>query len=195
MAHRFNPEHFTRLDNPERRRTLPPEEILRLAGLRAGDRMIDIGAGSGYFAIPAAGIAGDGGSVTAVDVSEAMLTILRERVESAGVRNVDIVLSTEYGLDVPSESHDLALLCTVLHEVDDRERFLREARRVLRPGGRIAVVEWRREPMEAGPPLEHRIGVDETMAAMERSDFSAVRAVNFNERFYIVLGERGRGKG
>ena len=73
MSHKFNPASMHKLDNSGRREMLPPEKVLLLTGLKEGDIFLDIGAGIGYFAIPAAEITGESGKVIAADISPEML--------------------------------------------------------------------------------------------------------------------------
>jgi ubiquinone/menaquinone biosynthesis C-methylase UbiE len=144
MAHKFDPSNIRKLDDPERRKILPPEEILKLIGLKPGDRMIDIGAGSGYFSIPAARMVGNEGLVTAVDDSGEMIKVLESRVKSSSVANIQVIQSREYDFKTEGNLYDYALLCAVLHEVEDKVRFLLEAKRVLMQGGRLAVIDWQK---------------------------------------------------
>jgi len=93
MPHKFDPQHMAKLD--ERKKILPPKEILLELGLKAGEVMIDIGAGSGYFSIPAVEIVGEKGGVIAVDNSKEMINELSTRVGKSGSGNIEIVLSAE----------------------------------------------------------------------------------------------------
>mgnify|MGYP000912736447 CR=1 FL=1 len=80
MAHKINVKHMYRLDSPERRKMLPPEETLFNAGLTKNDIFIDIGCGIGYFSIPASKIVGPKGKVFALDTSKEMLEELNRRI-------------------------------------------------------------------------------------------------------------------
>lgn len=79
--HKFNPENKGKLDNPERRKLLPPEEVLLELGLKKGQNMADIGCGIGYFTIPAGEIVGREAKVYGVDILEEMLRELDQRLE------------------------------------------------------------------------------------------------------------------
>lgn len=70
MDKRFNPEHAAKLDNPERRKALPPETILTLLDIQTGDTVLDLGAGTGYFTLPASKLCRE---VIALDVEPQML--------------------------------------------------------------------------------------------------------------------------
>ena len=135
MAHRFDPKNIERLDNPARRELLPPVKILTDIGLAQGHRLLDIGAGIGYFSLPALDIVGPRGRVIAADVSAEMLGELKKR---AGARASAIDC-----LQVDSTTLPLSDGST-----DGRHGFV-STRRPRRPpprcarGGRAAVIEGR----------------------------------------------------
>jgi len=127
-------------DNPLRRLLMPPERVL--AGLvRPGDHCLDLGCGIGYFTIPMAVMAGEHGSVTAVDVQPQMLEGVRRRARRHGLESrVRLQLATGPGLEV-APPVDVALAFWMLHEVPDQDALLRGVRTALKPGGRFLVVE------------------------------------------------------
>ncbi len=190
MAHKFDPKHIGRLDNPERRKALPPEEVLRAAGMLPGDTVADIGAGIGYFSFAAAKLAGPGGRIYAIDSSPDMLRELRNRIASSGGSTVVAVQSGEYEIMLPDESVDFAFMCNVLHEVEDKDRFLKAVRAALKPGGRLAVVEWQKKPMEIGPPVGERIDPDEAADLVRRLAFNDVTRVDYSDTYYIVTAKK-----
>jgi ubiquinone/menaquinone biosynthesis C-methylase UbiE len=177
MPHKFSPMHMARLESEERRRRQPPERLLAAIGLGPGLRMADVGCGPGFYALPAARIVGPAGRVHALDLQEPMLARVRERAAAEGLANVAAALSEESRLPLADGSVDLVLVANVLHEAADRRAFLREILRVLAPGGRVAVVEWRREPMEMGPPLEERLSLDDVRADLAAAGFADAAAV------------------
>jgi ubiquinone/menaquinone biosynthesis C-methylase UbiE len=157
MAHLFQGD-FSRLETAERKKMLPAFSILKEMNIRKGEMFIDFGCGIGYFSIPALDFVGPHGSVIAVDVSKEMLTVLARR---AGVRkNLKLIQNdTVSGL-----SADIILLSMVLHEVDDPQAFIGFCRAVLKPCGRIFVIDWqRKETGFMGPPIEHRIAKEDVL--------------------------------
>lgn len=173
MPHKFNPAHMARLESEERRRRQPPERLLAAIGVTAGSRLVDIGCGPGFYALPAAEVVGAQGHVFALDLQDAMLARVRERAAAAGLHNMEALQSEESRLPLPDAATDIALVANVLHECADRVGFLREVRRVLVPGGRVAIIEWRKEPMEMGPPLAERMAASDVAAALTEAGFGA----------------------
>lgn len=170
MPHKFDPDHVARLLDPERAEWQDPETILPTLGLQSGMSMADLGCGPGFFSLPAARLVGPQGRVYAIDVQEPMLWRLQTRLIEAGVSNAIPVLSREDLIPLSSDSVDLVLLVNALHELDG-DATLQEARRILRDSGRFGVVDWKKEPMEHGPPVEHRVSVDEARPWLRENGF------------------------
>ncbi len=172
--HKFNPSNAARLLNPERRRWQDPEALLDSIGARPGAAIADVGAGPGFFTIPAALLVGQRGKVYALDVQPEMLQILGERVAAERLTNVELLLSKEAELPLGDAAVDFVLLANVLHESADRVSLLREIGRILRPGGILGLVEWRKEETPMGPPLAERLSSEEAEAALDEAEFGAV---------------------
>lgn len=175
MTHKFDPKNLSRLDDPERKKTLPPEEILNGLGLKTGEAFLDIGAGTGYFTFPASDIVGGNGSVISADISEEMTVELSKRVSASGRKNIRVVLSGECSFEVPARSVDLAFMSNVLHEADDKPRMLAAIKEVLKENGRIGIVEWNGIPGPHGPPLSERIRKEELNDLLVEAGFNEIR--------------------
>lgn len=135
-------------DNPFRRLLHPADRILA-PYVRPGDRVLEPGCGGGYFTIPLARLVGTAGQVQAIDVQERMLSGLRVRALRLGVSDrirPTLCAPDRLGAEGP---FDFALAFWMVHEVPDREGFLREILGALRPGGRMLVVEPRIHVSEA----------------------------------------------
>jgi ubiquinone/menaquinone biosynthesis C-methylase UbiE len=127
-------------DNPLRKLIHNPESILR-PYFRAGDRVIDIGAGMGYFSISLARLVGPTGRVTAIDLQPRMLSALVKRARRAGVAErivTHLVAPDSLGWQDPA---DFILAFYVVHEVPDQRAFLTEISQMLKPAGRFLLVE------------------------------------------------------
>jgi ubiquinone/menaquinone biosynthesis C-methylase UbiE len=117
-----------------------PKRILR-PHVATGDTVVDLGCGPGFFTLPLAELVGPEGRVVAVDVQEGMLEIVRTRAEAAGLSSrIQSLLVTPDG-PVPAGPADLALAFWVLHEAPDQRKFLQGAHDLLKPGGRLLLVE------------------------------------------------------
>jgi ubiquinone/menaquinone biosynthesis C-methylase UbiE len=134
------------LENPYFEAVAGAKTVLERAGIRPGMRVLDAGCGPGRVTVPASALVGPSGRVVAVDIQRGMLEKLRDRVETKGLANVELVLTGLGDGKLPAEMFDVALLVTVLGEIPDRRAALREIRRSLRPGGVLSVTEVLPDP-------------------------------------------------
>jgi ubiquinone/menaquinone biosynthesis C-methylase UbiE len=170
----FNPAEKAKLESPERYKILPPFKTLKVMCLKEDDIMIDIGCGTGYFILPASEITGPSGKVIGVDISQEMLDEVRSKINGIG-HNIELVLSNSAELPVRDSQATFALLSNVLHEAEDMMGMLAEASRVLKPGGRLAIIEWEKTEMPVGPPIEHRLHHEEIMKMVMDSGFTMAK--------------------
>lgn len=190
---RFNASLAHRLDDPARRAWLPPAEVLAALALRCGETIADVGAGTGYFSLPLAQAVGAQGKVYAVDAQEEMLALLRQKLDEAALANVESIHAEAEDMRLPASSCNLVFAANVWHEFDDRAAVLQEFVRVLKPGGRIAILDWRPdvEPL-AGPPLDHRIAAANALDELRSAGFQKTTDRNVGLYAWLVQGERRR---
>lgn len=187
MAHKFHPENLQRLESPERRRAMPPERTLRGLGLKRGMTFVDVGAGTGYFALPAAELVGPAGKVFALDVQPAMLDILRERNPPAWL---EPLVSEEGRLPLEDGVGDLVFSCFVLHETEDPTGFLREMGRVAKPYAPVVVLEWARVRHPEGPPFQERVHHHKAEELFVKAGLCFRKVEFFNPSQYLIAGFR-----
>ncbi|MCM2268022.1 MAG: methyltransferase domain-containing protein [Elusimicrobiales bacterium] len=176
MAHIFDPEDRHKLDNPQRREVMPPEETLVKAGIKPGDIILDVGCGMGYFALPASRMVGPKGMVYAVDASGVMLAELRSKTASTGIFNIQTFQTRIGKLELPAADYTLALLVNVLHEVDDKNAFLAAIAAALKPGVKFSVIEWKKAQTPAGPPVKERLSEDQLQVLLKKAGFTEPQA-------------------
>jgi ubiquinone/menaquinone biosynthesis C-methylase UbiE len=181
------------LDSEERRKRLPPATLLTAMGVGQGQSLLDIGAGTGYFTFAAAEIVGSRGHVTAVDPNPFMIAELIRKKALAGPVPIAILQSAEYILPVDAHSVDFALIAFVLHEIEDKRRFLRETARTLKPGGRIGIVEWVKKTMDMGPPLEDRMSHEESADLLAKAGFHDVATTHYSQAHYFSVAQKSAG--
>ena len=121
---------------------LDPNEVLKKLKLKEGMKAADFGSGSGGWAIPLAKIL-EMGKVYALDVSEEALSALKSKAQAEKVSNIETIqVDVEKGTNLPDEMADLVLLTNVLFECYDKHGVMAEAKRVLKPGGKMLIVDW-----------------------------------------------------
>lgn len=198
MGHKFNPTEKEKLHSPQRYQLLPPEETLVKLGINEGQVFADIGCGTGFFTIPAAKLVGTTGKVYALDIAPEMLEAIGQRLKDCGdeemeqmllSENVILKLSEENRLPLENGSLDVVFLALVLHELEDYRNFFREVKRVLKEDGRAVMVEWKKEAMEMGPPVEERLSSEETTNILEVNGFKAIEIIELGSAHYGVISK------
>ena len=187
MANRFDPERSHRLDAPERAEWQKPGEVVDALSLSDGDCVVEVGSGTGYFTRLISRSVGDQGKVVAVDSQERMLDALRARCDAEGLTNVQLVAAPGEASTVEGGIAEVVFLANVTHEFDDLHLALREARRVIRPGGRIAVLDWARKESDVGPPLDHRLSETDLRIAADAVDLEPLETHTFLPHHYFVI--------
>ena len=158
MVHTFDPARMGSLTSERRQQAVKPLELLQRAGVQAGDRVLDWGCGAGFFALPAARLVGEAGSIMAVDVQPEMVAATQQAAAKAGLANVRVMAAGEDELPAGLPVFDWVILAYILHEVHDPRRLLELAQGALKPGGRLLIVEWPKEVGPHGPPAAERLG-------------------------------------
>jgi ubiquinone/menaquinone biosynthesis C-methylase UbiE len=113
---------------------------------REGERLLEVGPGTGYYALPVARWLGPGGRLDVLDIQQEMLNHTLRRATEEGIENIEPTLADARRLPFEDDSFDGAYLVTVLGEIPDQDGALRELRRVVRPGGRVVVGELLGDP-------------------------------------------------
>ena len=152
------------LERPERERQERTDLLISELGLRPTDIVADIGAGTGYFVFRISPLVPQG-QVLGVDIQQEMLDIMESRAVGT-VDNVSTVLGTITDINVPDNSVDLILLVDAYHEFSHPREMGRSMFRALKPGGRIALVEYRAEdPTVPIKPL-HKMSQEQAIREM-----------------------------
>jgi ubiquinone/menaquinone biosynthesis C-methylase UbiE len=148
--------YIARLESDERIKDLAPETVLSKLALAPDAVVADIGCGPGVFSLRFARVASRG-IVYAVDVEPKQLDALRDQLLAGRFENIVPVLASYSTPHLPSNSCDLIFIADTYHHIDDRVEYMRRLQRVLRRGGRLAVLEYKPGVLPVGPPPEKKL--------------------------------------
>jgi ubiquinone/menaquinone biosynthesis C-methylase UbiE len=184
MAHKQFPANDT-----ERRKWQNPEKILAEIGLAPSMTFVDLGCGDGYFALPAARIVGLKGKVIATDIDEGAIGRLRKQAAEEGL----VQLSAEVGVaedTIACEGcADFVFFGINLHDFADPAQVIRNAKRMLRPSGRLVDLDWKAQPMPFGPPLEKRFSIAKARQLIESAGFHIILVAESGSYHYTIIAE------
>jgi len=187
----FQARDAHKLEDPERLKWLPPDEILARIGSVSGMTIADVGTGTGYFALPFAGAVGRGGKVLAVDFQKEMLEKLRHKLSMPGApQNIVLVEGEAARTTLSGKSCDLAFMSNLWHELDDEAGVLAEMERIVRPGGRLAILDYRADVAPPpGPPATHRVSREDLEQVLLRHGWTVGHAGNVGTYSYILIAQ------
>jgi SAM-dependent methyltransferase len=171
-------------DDPERDAWQKPHEVIEALALKPDARVADLGAGTGYFSARLANMLGQG-RVYAVDIEPDMVRYLGERAEREHLKNLVPVTGRADDPKIP-EKVDLVLLVDVYHHIEERVAYFRRLRDSLRPGGRVAIIDFRLDSPQ-GPPRAARLGPEAVVAEMRSAGYAVAAEHAFLPRQYFLI--------
>jgi ubiquinone/menaquinone biosynthesis C-methylase UbiE len=177
------------LERAEREEEEAPSKAIEALDLKPGMVIADIGAGSGYYASRLAKKVGPTGRVYATDIQPGMIAILERRIKMEGLTNVTPVLGAMDDPSLPAQSIDLAIMVDVYHELQQPQVFLQRLKSAFKPGGRLVLLEFRKEDPKI-PILEaHKMSVAEVKQELEAEGYAIDRVIDVLPwQHIIVLG-------
>jgi ubiquinone/menaquinone biosynthesis C-methylase UbiE len=176
-------------DETERRTWQNPEEILTTIGLKAGHTIVDIGCGEGFFTLPAARIVGPKGLVYAIDSNPQSMARLEKKAAEDGLNNILLTLKEAESSLVCEGCADFIFFGIVLHDFRDPDKVLLNARQMLKPGGCLINLDWKKEPMRLGPPLEKRFDIGTAAAMLKKAGFGVEKSENWGLYNYLMTAK------
>ncbi len=167
---------------------IDPASIIAQSGISISHIVADLGCGGGFYTVAAAKQVGNSGIVYAVDIQESKLAATQSAGRHLGCSNI-MVVKADLELPitgVPENGCDAALVTSILHEVKNKEALLHNAYRVLKTGGSLIVVEWKKQATPFGPPLESRVGQEEAEQMLQSLSFRKTRDIP-GEKFHYAM--------
>lgn len=175
------------LERAEREEEESPSKAIEALGLTAGMVIADIGAGSGYYTSRMAKKVGPTGRVYATDIQPGMIAILERRIKAEGLTNVTTVLGAMDQPSLPPQSIDLAIMVDVYHELQQPQLFLQRLKAAFKPGGRLVLLEFRKEDPKI-PIIEvHKMSVAEVKMELEAEGYVLDRVIDILPWQHIIV--------
>ncbi len=167
-----------------------PEKNLIQFGISDGMQVADFGAGNGYYAFLLARKVGETGKVYCIDIQSDLLQKVSKEAEGEGLSNIEIVsgnIEKEKGSTLKEESVDVVLIANTFFQIEDREAVLKEAFRILRPKGRVLLIEWADSFAGMGPHKDHVVLKETAEKLFRDSGFTKDSEIDAGEHHYGLV--------
>jgi ubiquinone/menaquinone biosynthesis C-methylase UbiE len=175
------------LERSEREQEESPDVAVRLLQIPPGATVADIGAGSGYITLLLSAAVGPTGRVFANDLQPQMIEILRRRLATRNISNVTLVQGSADDPNLPPAAIDVALMVDVYHELSRPQAMLQKLRAALKPAGRLALLEYRKEDPAIPIKFEHKMSIQEAKAELEAEGFKLAKVDESLPRQHILI--------
>ncbi len=157
---------------------MDPQKTVELFGIEKGNIVADFGSGAGYFVIPMAKIVNSKGKIYAVDILKSSLEIVSKKAQMENLSNIELVqadLEKENSTRIAESSVDFVVMANLLFQLENKASVFREAKRILKSGGKLIVIDWMPGRIIIGPPENHRVAIDQARIAATVSGFRQVK--------------------
>lgn len=184
--------YIAMLEREQRAEYQKPDQVMAALALRPGERVADIGAGSGYFTIPVAKAVGPAGVVWAIDIEQPLLDYIEKRLHKEKLQNVRLKLVPNDDPQLPTGGVDTILIVNTWHHIQDRSEYARKLRAALAPGGRVVIIDYIPKPRDErpwGPRPEHLLARAAIDAELARAGLKPVKRHDFlPEQYFVEYG-------
>jgi len=185
----FSPEQLGKLEGPDRDAWQRPDQIMDKLLIAEGSTVADLGAGGGWFTMRLADRVGPNGKVYAEDVQSQMIDAITRRTARAGVTNVKPILGTSSDPRLPGPV-DAVLIVDAYHEFEHPVVMLGSLAKALKPNGRIGIVEFKKDGLGPGPPMDERVDAEPVIRDAEAAGLKLVSRENFLRYQYMLVFTR-----
>ncbi len=166
---------------------IDPSAVIAQMDLKQGETIADFGCGTGYFSIPLAQKIGEEGKVYSLDVVPEKLEAVESQAKTLGLTNLIVQrvnLENKEGSKLKAESIDWVIMKDVLFQNNEKNNMLEEAKRVLKPGGKVLLVEWKTEDTAIGPDQEIRISKEKSLELINKCELGIEKEIAAGDFHY-----------
>ena len=182
-------EYLDRLDRPERDQDQKPAQVVDALELKPGMHVADLGAGSGYFTRRFVEAVGETGKVYVIDVEPEALKYVEESLIRMHRRfEAEFILAKPNNPKIPAESVDLIFVCDTYHHLEDRADYFRNVKTSLKPGGRIALIDFYHDARsgDLGFPKRHLVPREKVIEEMTAAGYRLSKEHRFLQKQYFL---------
>ncbi|HXX22538.1 MAG TPA: class I SAM-dependent methyltransferase [Terriglobia bacterium] len=176
-------EYAKVLEDPSRDAWQKPHAVVEALDLKPTDTVADIGAGTGYFARR---FALHARRVYAVDIDEELLAIVRSKAPA----NLKTILAAPDDPRLPSSSVNMIFFCDVLHHIENRPAYYVKLAKILKPGGRVVVIDFYKKPLPVGPPESMKLSDQEVITEFQKAGFGLSKRLDILPYQYFLFFEK-----
>lgn len=182
----FPPEQLGLLEGPDRAAWQRPDQVMDALRIAEGSTVVDLGAGGGWFTMRLADRVGPNGVVYAEDVQPQMVEAIKRRVARAQLTNVKVILGTSLNPRLPAPV-DAVLIVDAYYEMEEPQVMLRNVAAVLKPEGRIGIIEFKKDGWGPGPPMEERVDPETVIRDAEAAGLRLISRETFLPYEYMLV--------
>ncbi len=188
MNNKFDPKKLKKLNNPQRLIDIPPEVVANKLNLKSPEVLVEIGAGTAFFTTAFHQQLNPETSY-ACDISSAMIDWIKENV-TPDYPSIIAVKNQESAIPLEDSIADLVFMIALHHELDNPHLMLEESHRILKPGGQLFIVDWKKEDMPEGPPTEIRCQPEQVKTQLTQAGFEKVEIFSELPNHFLILGRK-----
>ncbi len=178
---------INKFESQKRIAELNPKDTLIKAGFKENMILCDIGAGTGIFSFPATEISSN--DIYAIEISDDMIELLKSRITDQNIKNLNVEKVDSAILPLDSNTCDMVIMVTVLHELENKEFTISEIKRILKKKGRLMIIEFHKRKTPTGPPISHRISEEYTEEMCNSNGLKFIEKFILGDNFYCLVFE------
>jgi ubiquinone/menaquinone biosynthesis C-methylase UbiE len=148
-----------------------------------------MGCGNGFFALPAARLVGEKGKVYGLDANAEAIGMLKKTAINEGLRNLNLRVGVAEEIVLCDSCADIVFFGIVLHDFKDASRVLSNAKRMLKSTGRLVDLDWKKKPMNFGPPLQIRFSEEKAVSLIEAAGFKINSVKDAGTYYYLIVAQ------